>query len=110
LEAKVERESGQSSRTEPDLEYARKQRNGWYIHLAIFAVVQGAILLVIALTDFDGSQIRVLSSDPETARDRFNYARNLWLLILIIDFFWSFSYTWWRPRMKGATDEGPSRD
>jgi hypothetical protein len=92
----------QGRRMVPDLEHARKERIEWWYHLLLFVVVQSALQLALWFTPLQAVDFKVFGPNAATAERRLNYVRNLWLIVLIIDFFWSFSYTWWRPKMKPA--------
>lgn len=97
------------SRMVPDLEHARKERTEWYYHLLLFVVVQTIVQLMLWFTPIEAVDLKVFGPDPEKAARRLSYVRNLWFVILIVDFVWSFSYTWWRPRMKPASGEGEEK-
>ena len=102
-EAAKEKEKAKAEgRLVPDLEHARKERQGWYLHLALYLAVRAALYLVLSYTSVQPSDLLVFGSDPERAENRLGWFLRAWTTVLIIDFFWSFSYTWWDPKLKPA--------
>lgn len=88
-----------SGNVTPDLEHAKAEREGWYGHLLIFAIAWGALQLLLRVTPLEPVDLLFFGSDPERAADRLQGVRRVWLMILVADFFWSFSYSIW-PRSK----------
>ncbi|PZM97716.1 MAG: hypothetical protein DIU79_01910 [Actinobacteria bacterium] len=100
--AKEEEKARAEGRLVPDLEHARRERQGWYAHLVLYLVVQGVVQFLLRFTPVDAVDLRVFGDDPEQAQERLGWILRGWTSILIIDFFWSFSYTWWAPKLKPA--------
>ena len=69
-------------------EYARREREGWYRHLAAWAIGSALMLGMV-----------VLVGEPERT-EQLSARAELWALILAIDFAWSFSYTLWPRKTK----------
>ncbi|QYR22467.1 hypothetical protein KZ483_05690 [Paenibacillus sp. sptzw28] len=72
------------------MEHARHERNGWYLHLLSWVIGCAILYGIILMIDL-GSQTEILL---QTIR--------IWSLILSIDFFISFSYSFW-PRKRKYT-------
>lgn len=102
--AEEEEKAKAEGRLVPDLEHARKERHGWYAHLALYAVVQGGLQLALWHTPLEAVDLLVFGSEPARAAERLEWVRHTWTTVLIVDFFWSFSYTWWDPKLKPADE------
>lgn len=72
--------------------HARHERGLWYRHLLAFALGTMLLLLGAALAGGVRRAAPLLSWIPR------------WAVVLVIDFFWSFSYTLW-PRKAKERDE-----
>jgi hypothetical protein len=79
--------------------HARRERRGWYRHVLAFTIGCALILGGVALVG-DASQAQgLLSWIPR------------WALVLVIDFVWSFSYTFWpRPARNGRPPGSTTAD
>ncbi|MDX5895320.1 hypothetical protein [Rubrobacter radiotolerans] len=95
----------------PDLDHARRQRRRWYIHLAIFIVGQGLIQLALFTGFLEPSDGLFFGNGPRSAISLgpieflpdVTGLRTLWLVVLVVDFVWSFSYTLWPKEQAGET-------
>ena len=77
---------GGTGPTEPDK--AKKERQGWYKHLALFVVGQG-ILFAIG-ESWPGAQL--VGNAPEELSALMNASR-IWCVVFVVDTIWSLSYT-----------------
>lgn len=105
--------SHDSTENVPDLDHARRQRRNWLIHLAVFILGQGLIQLAVLGNFLDPSTGLVFGNDPANARiyigpvaitPDIDGLRKAWLVLLIIHFLWSFSYTLW-PKKRAVEHE-----
>lgn len=88
-------------------EHSRKERRGWYGHLAIFVVGQTVFLAMgeswpamILTGELPPSALWTGKwSGAETSA--LTLASRVWCVVIIVDFVWSFSYTLF-PRRRGA--------
>ena len=78
--------TSQSGTSSPDK--ARKERQGWYKHLALFVVGQG-ILFAIGES---WPVAQLFGSVPEDVSVLMNASR-IWCVVFVIDTIWSLSYT-----------------
>ena len=93
----------------PDLEHARRQRRGWLMHLAVFVVVQVLIQLALIYGLLEPSDGLFFGNGPKSPvgigpiefMPDVGGLRRVWLVILVVDFLWSFSYTLW-PKQRSA--------
>lgn len=84
--------------------HAKEERKGWYGHFLIFIIAQIIFLNVSSFSGFDNITFNNKGNLFKIYEDaRINKANNLWGIILIIDFFWSFSYTLWPRKKKGTS-------
>lgn len=88
-----------TSRTEPDLEHARRERERWFAHLGIFALGQGLLWLI-----GDSWLVAHLRDDVPDDPSWLMTAGRVWITVLIVDLAWSFSYTV-SPRRRPAEPE-----
>ncbi len=87
-------------------EHSRKERRGWYVHLAIFVVGQTVFLAMgeswpatILTGELPPSALWTGKwSGAETST--LTLASRVWCVVLVVDFVWSFSYTLFPRRTK----------
>lgn len=87
------------------LSHAKLERRGWYEHLLIFIIAQIIFLNVSSFSGFENIRFNNIGNLFKVYEDgQINKANSLWGIILLIDFFWSFSYTIW-PRKEKKTPQ-----
>lgn len=87
-------------------EHYRKERRGWYVHLAIFVVGQTVFLAMgeswpatILTGELPPSALNTGKwSGAETST--LTLASRVWCVVIVVDFVWSFSYTLFPRRTK----------
>jgi hypothetical protein len=77
---------------------ARKERQGWYKHLAVFVVGQGVLFAM----GESWPVAQLVGNVPEELSALMNASR-IWCVVFVVDTIWSLSYTVF-PRVTGANN------
>ena len=78
-------------------QHARHERAGWYRHLVAWAIGCGLLLggaVLVSGVDALAQLLPEVNGGPQPAEALLGITRT-WTLVLLIDFVWSFSYTFW---------------
>lgn len=76
--------------------HAKEEREGWYIHLLIFIIAQIIFINISSFANWQAFSLNQVGNWFQIYKDqKINQVNSVWGIILIIDFFWSFSYTFW---------------
>lgn len=110
--------SGRDTSEGAAVDHARKQRRGWYAHLAVFLVGQGLVQIALFAGFLEPTDGLYFGNGPTPSIGvgpfelTFDIAgiRRAWLVILAVDFLWSFSYTLWPSKRSGGQRAQIRRD
>lgn len=77
----------------PEQDRAKKERQGWYKHLALFVVGQGILFAV----GESWPVAQLVGNVPEDLSALMNVSR-IWCVVFVVDTIWSLSYAVFPPR------------
>lgn len=84
--------------------HAKEERKGWYSHLLIFVIAQFVFLSMSEFAGWQEFSLNRIKNMFQIYKDnKINHANSVWGIILIIDFIWSFSYTFWPKKKKSSS-------